>query len=366
MDLFGKAWYLRALGEFEGTAALQAEVRDAIFAHANQTGGKFIFSEQLDDGYARILHTPLRSNCSILSSLVALDASLAKAAGDAPFKLVRTITQTRERRNHWENTQENLFCMNALIEYSQVYENTPPNFDVNVSFGDEAIGSAEFRDVRDPAQQLERPIQDGDAGREEQVHIERAGEGRLYYATRLYYAPRELASTRANAGIDVRREYSVQRDDEWLKLESPMRIERGELVRVDLYVSLPSARNFVVVDDPVPGGLEPVNRDLATASTVDADEEVVDFPPDAYYFRYDDWYSFSWTRWSFYHRELRHHAARFYSDYLPAGNYHLAYVAQAIAPGEFTVLPLRAEEMYDPDVYGRGLPAELRVEAPSP
>ena len=60
---------------------------------------------------------------------------------------------------------------------------------------------------------------------------------------------------------------------------------------------------------------------------------------------------------------MRHDSARFYSDYLPAGRYLLSYVAQVIAPGEFTVLPLYAEEMYDPDVFGQGLPGALRVEA---
>jgi hypothetical protein len=52
---------------------------------------------------------------------------------------------------------------------------------------------------------------------------------------------------------------------------------------------------------------------------------------------------------------------RFYSDYLPAGNYHLSYTAQAIAPGDFVVMPVRAEEMYDPDVFGQGVAAELKV-----
>ena len=65
--------------------------------------------------------------------------------------------------------------------------------------------------------------------------------------------------------------------------------------------------------------------------------------------------------WDFYHRELRHEAARFYADYLPAGNYHLSYSAQAIAGGRFTAAPTRAEEMYDPDVYGRGLPAQVDI-----
>jgi uncharacterized protein YfaS (alpha-2-macroglobulin family) len=36
-------------------------------------------------------------------------------------------------------------------------------------------------------------------------------------------------------------------------------------------------------------------------------------------------------------------------------------VAQAIAPGAFTVLPLRAEEMYNPETYGQSAPATLRV-----
>jgi uncharacterized protein YfaS (alpha-2-macroglobulin family) len=65
-----------------------------------------------------------------------------------------------------------------------------------------------------------------------------------------------------------------------------------------------------------------------------------------------EWVDFGATFWSFYHKELRHNSARFYSEYLPAGNYHLSYVAQAIGSGEFVIPPARAEEMYDPDVFG--------------
>jgi uncharacterized protein YfaS (alpha-2-macroglobulin family) len=46
---------------------------------------------------------------------------------------------------------------------------------------------------------------------------------------------------------------------------------------------------------------------------------------------------------------------------LPPGNYHLSYSAQAIAVGEFAVMPTHAEEMYDPDVYGKSLPGTLAV-----
>jgi hypothetical protein len=39
----------------------------------------------------------------------------------------------------------------------------------------------------------------------------------------------------------------------------------------------------------------------------------------------------------------------------------LAYVAQAIAPGDCTVLLLHAEAMYNPETYVLSAPATLRV-----
>jgi uncharacterized protein YfaS (alpha-2-macroglobulin family) len=57
----------------------------------------------------------------------------------------------------------------------------------------------------------------------------------------------------------------------------------------------------------------------------------------------------------------RHEAARFYADYLPAGHYHLSYGAQAMAEGQFSASATKAEEMYDPDVYGKGLPGQVTV-----
>lgn len=363
MDLFGKAWFLNAATHIAGSDDIQREVRDAILAHGIQSGGKLVFSETLDDGYARILSSELRSQCSILSAFSALSPEQAEPLGEVAPRLVRAITQTRGRRDHWENTQENLFCTRALLEYAGRYEAEEPDFEMEAYLGAERLGRARFSDRRAPAATFDRPTRPEDRGRSDEVVLSRSGVGRLYYAARLFWAPARLPEARAIAGIDVRREYSVQRDGAWETLEPPYRIRAGELVRVDLFVSLPTARNFVVVADPVPGALEPVNRELATASTVDADEAVDRLPPDSYYFQYDDWQSYAWTRWSFHHRELRHDAARFYSDYLPGGRYHLSYVAQAIATGTFTVLPVRAEEMYDPDVYGRGLPAVLEVGA---
>ena len=361
MSLFGKAHYMMAALKLDKTGKIIKQTADVILGTSSQTGGKFLFNETLDDSYSRILATPLRANCAILSGFTKMSSSeQGKVFSDIPFKLVRTITQTRESRDHWENTQENMFCMNALVDYSKKYEGTSPKMTVNAYFDAKLFGEKEFSDFNDSAE-FNRPINKDDPGRQAKVTIERKGLGRLYYSTRMSFAPLVEHATRSNAGIDIRREYSVERDGKWILLKDPSIIRRGELVRVDLFLSLPTSRNFVVVDDPVPGGLEPVNRDLATTSTIDADKGKFKASGGSWWFEFSDWQSYNASRWSFYHKELRHDSVRFYSEYLSAGNYRLSYTAQAIAVGEFVKMPVHAEEMYDPDVFGKGMPSSLRV-----
>ena len=363
MSLFGKAHYLMAALRLPETGDLRREVAQMIMSQAHQSGGKLVLSETPDSGYTRILGSTLRTQGAVLSALAAYAESAGgrKLVGDLPFKLVRTISQSRENRYHWENTQENMFCMNALSDYSRVYENVKPDMKLMARLDGRLFGQARFKDLRDEPQTFERGLRSEDPGRRATVTIDRQGKGRFYYAARLQYAPRSLPAEPVNAGIEIHREYSVERSGRWQLLRSPLKLERGELVRIDLFVSLPAARNFVVVDDPVPGGLEPVSRDLATASRVDADKAEYPLADSSFRNRFSDWRTFGISRWSFYHRELRHESARFYSEYLPAGNYHLSYTAQAIAPGEFAILPVHTEEMYDPDVYGKGAPAKLVV-----
>ena len=362
MSLFGKANFLDAALAFDTTKDAAREAADMILASANETGGKFMFSETLDDGYARILATPLRDNCAILTSLLNYQKTTdgKDYIGDKPFKLVRMITQGRGKRDYWENTQENMFCMNGLIDYARTYESQKPDMTVTASMDDKSFGKTSFSDFKDAPTTLSKPIEAGDEGQTRTLKIDKDGDGRLYYATRLRYAMKD-PSGKTNAGMDIHREYSVRKDGGWKLLPKDAVLKRGENVRVDLYLSLPSARNFVVVNDPLPGALETVNRDLATASTVDDAGAQYDSAGGAFWFKFNDWVEFNTAFWSFYHKELRADSARFFADWLPAGNYHLSYMTQVIADGQFAAPPTKAEEMYDPDVYGRGDHESLTV-----
>jgi uncharacterized protein YfaS (alpha-2-macroglobulin family) len=328
MDLFGKSQFLAAALDVPGTGRIRTRVVNMILAHANQTAGKIAFNENLETGYKRILSSSVRTQCSILSSLSRYQATMRHSSNldDIPFKIVRNI------KGKWKNTQESMFCMNALTEYAKAYEKDKPTMTIQAWLDNEKLGETKFDSVKNPAVSFKHEIVNNG-----KLKIKRQGKGRMYYTVRLKY---ESKTNKAiNAGIEVKRQYHVERAGKWIKLKTPMQIKTGELVKVDIDLFTPSPRYFVVVDDAVPGGLEPVNRDLATSSKIEVEN----------------------NSWNFYHQELRHHAVRFYSDYLPAGNYHLSYVAQAIAPGEFNIMPTHAEEMYEPDVFGKGRSGRLIV-----
>jgi len=165
-----------------------------------------------------------------------------------------------------------------------------------------------------------------------------AGTGNLYYTA---YLQAELPVEKVRAldrGIIVSRQYFA--------LENPQkpitRIRRGELVRVQVTIVAPAALHYVVVNDPLPAGLEAVDASLLTDPQVPQKYSVTDFSRRG------------WGWWFFNHIERRDEKVVLSADYLPAGTYVFTYLARASAAGTFNVIPTSAAEFYFPDVYGRG------------
>jgi len=361
MSLFGKSLFLRTTMRLSNNEAYRKQIFDSILAQSDQSSGQVRFNEILDDSYRRILASPMRDNCAVLSALIDYDKQSGNQNQDLIQGLARSLSSARKSKNHWGNTQENLFCMQAMLDYASAYEQKSPYLQIKATLGKQSLGKGEIIGRGAAPLQFKKPMSAADIGQKMPLNIERQGDGRLYYQLRLRYAELDEQAQAVNAGIEIQREYSVKRNNTWQKLNNPMQLQSGELVRIDLYLSLPSARDFVVVDDPVPGGLEPVNRDLATASVMADREASNDYAGGSIWFMHNDWNEFGYNFWSFYHRELRHHAVRYYADRLPAGNYHLSYIAQAIVPGNYQIMPSHTEQMYEPDVYGNSKPARLII-----
>ena len=126
-------------------------------------------------------------------------------------------------------------------------------------------------------------------------------------------------------------------------------IQRGQLVRVRLTMVVPDALHYIVIDDPLPAGLEAVDASIMTDTTVPTKYTVQDYNERG----------FGW--WYFTHTELRDQKIVLSADYLPAGTYVYTYLARASTAGTFNVIPPTASEFYFPDVGGRGAGSEFVV-----
>lgn len=342
MGLFGESLFLQAARQIKGADAEANAARDRMLARANESAARLSLQDDADGAWAWLLGSSLRSNCAALTGLVGERA--VPGIAELPLKLVRHVTAAQGTRTHWANTQENLFCTRALIDYAKAFESEPVNLQINATLDDAALGAVTVTPESTPVLQRELA-----AGGEHAVDVTAQGQGRAYLSTRLRYREPDNAPA-VSAGLTVKRSYAVLRDGQWQALETPLRLRRGELLKSELNVDIPAWMTYVVVDDPVPGGIEPLNPDLATTAGIDLDALGAGgaYP------------------WPFYHRELRFEAVRHYADYVPQGGYRLVWVGQAVAVGEFSVERVHAEQMYDPDVFANGTGARLIVEEASP
>jgi hypothetical protein len=164
------------------------------------------------------------------------------------------------------------------------------------------------------------------------------GTGNLYYTAYLSATLPVEAVQPLDQGVSLSREYFT--------LDNPKKaiteIERGELVRVRLTVVVPDSVHYLLIEDPLPAGLEALDASLATDTVV----------PSSY--TAQDYKDRGWGWWYFDHIELRDEKVVLSSDYLPAGTYVYTYLARASTAGAFKVIPPTASEFYFPDVGGRG------------
>ena len=365
MDLFGLSQYLMASLKLDPTHSLSAKIFERIMNHRSLVDGAIEFVESVPGGFTRILHSDTRSLCSVLEALTKMSETSSKGVEIGELnELSNAVRYARDNLPYWHNTQDNVFCTNALISFFDYIDSDIGNLLATVDLRSDETGLstrlAEGWHFSSNITQLhtQHSLQSQLFGAHGAIEINRQGSGNAFYNVELSYLTTVDESINRFSGFEIHREYVALRDKKWQILKPGDHINKSEYVLVNLYLNNRFDRHHVVIDDSVPGGLEPVNKNLGTEFVPPYDRsELAEILSTSKLFREFEEASFR----SFRYRELGLQDVRFFAKSIRRGRYHLAWLGQAISAGEFTVLPTHVEEMYRPIMFGKSEPWTLTV-----
>jgi alpha-2-macroglobulin len=348
LPLEAAGWLLAVLSGDADSRAEVAALRRHLTNRAEETAATAHFTTAYRDGAHLLLASDRRADAIILDALIADEPQ-----SDLIPKLVRGLLAHR-KQGRWSNTQENAFALLALDRYFRTFEKTAPDFVARVWLNDACANEQRFAGRSIDRHQLSVPmsllIEQPAASN---LTLGKEGGGRLYYRVGMKYAPRELNIKAADYGFAVERSYEAvdKADDVRRDADGTWRIRVGASVRVRLAMAAPARRYHVALVDALPAGFEPLNPSLAVTG---------DAAPDPKEAERQRWWWRSW-RW-FEHQNLRDERAEVFASLLWEGVYNYSYVARATTPGVFVAPPAKAEEMYQPETFGRSASDRVIVE----
>ncbi len=304
------------------------------------------------------MNTDTRTTAVILTALVAIQP-------DHPLgpNVVRWLMSARSA-DRWQSTHETAWALISLTDWLAASGELQAAYDWRAQINGSDWGSGRIRpaDVYD-AQTLHAAIGDLAADALNILLLERsAGPGQLYYTAqlRVYLPVPDLQPL--SRGLTIARRYTLATlpaDPEEDKTARPAitSAQIGDIIEVELTLVAPTTMHYLLVEDPIPAGTEPVDVSFATTSrqysgpsSDRAQEEDAPW-----------WQRWWWNPTSF---ELKDDKVALFATELPAGTYTYRYQLRASIAGEFNVLPPRGEMMYFPEVFGHGAGSQFTITRP--
>jgi len=264
--------------------------------------------------------------------------ALLKVQPDSPLvaKAVRWL-MLRRRGDRWSANYDTASIVYALAEYLMVAKQEAPSCVVQVAVNGHRIDRLVFspQDVYRPEVVVNVPPGVLRPGRNT-VSLAKEGSGSLFYWARLrwYSGAENLRATRGPIGITrtYARLVPHKRSDgtiEYAPRPLRGRVGPGDLLQVRIEITAPRSAQYLVVDDHIPSGCEPVGVLEAERGSVAASSE--------------------WTYW-WCGQEFHDDRVRFYLRYVNKGKQTITYTVRPELAGEFHVLPARVSGLYEPDL----------------
>lgn len=343
LPLFAKTDLARAMASHLGTkAAADTKVKtllDEIGAKGRTTADGLTFDAEDPKANWRAWESSQRNTALVLQTL----AQVVPADGRIPL-LVKGLVDLDDASPYYitSDTTQTLLALADAIPLL----NTGAKLKTSVSaagrkLGDETLGGA-VKSWSVPGDGLSGEIP---------LQIANTGEGPIFFGAFLKYAYPATARLPAAAnGFVLSREYFGADGKPLPVVDTPAgkvaQVRVGDFVRVRIQAKVDEDGRLVVIEDPLPAGLEAVDARLATSDTAALRKLNGDQRP-------------SW--WDEYQRELRDDRVEWHYESIWPGTMELAYVARASTAGTFYAPGAHAERMYQPAKNGRSEGIVLQV-----
>jgi len=339
LDVYGEAYLAQALFLLnEDDPRINTLMSDLATATVQSASGAH-WEETTKDYWN--WNSDTRTTAIVLNTFVQIDPKNPITAN-----AVRWLMAHRDS-GHWYSTQETTWSLIALTNWLVTSNEYETSYEYVIGLNDELLQEGQSnKDNLTETVNLQVELKDLLKDQANALVISRGrGTGNLYYSAYLSTTLPVDEIQPLDQGVSLSREYFTLDNS-----KTPItQIERGELVKVRLTMVLPAAVHYIVINDPLPAGMEAVDATLATDMAV----------PSSY--TAQDYKERGWGWWYFRHVELRDEKIVLSADYLPAGTYVYTYIARASTAGTFKVIPPTASEFYFPDVGGRGAGSEFIV-----
>jgi uncharacterized protein YfaS (alpha-2-macroglobulin family) len=298
-------------------------------------------------------------NSNVRSTAIVLNHQAKQSTPDLDLRaMVRWMLAAR-KNGRWGNTQENAMAMEALVTYYRVHEAEIPDFSGAVTLGGgKPLVQQAFKGRSATASTKTVPMQTllatAPAGASRDLTFAKTGTGRLFYVARLKYAVDAPRLQGLDSGFSITRKYEpTEAGAKGATGPATTSYKAGDLVRVTLSFDLTKERRYVAVVDPLPAGFEPVESWFATTARDLAGQNDDQSEP-------SDWWAL-WEKGGFDHVEKFDDQVRLFATRLSEGHHEFAYIVRATTAGTYSAAPAHAEEMYEPEVFGRTATAAIDV-----
>ena len=232
----------------------------------------------------------------------------------------------------WGSTKANAAAMFSLSQYLKNKPSTSPVIIMT--------GNGEKENIK-----LQKGLHHLNTEHTKEIQLTTKSNTDLTVQTQTFYIPTPLGSQAQSVanGFVVTRIMLNHAEQKFRLDQSGQVIEfkTGEIIEEHLEVVNPDNRHFVAVMIPLAAGMEPLNPNLATASTQAVPQGRLTLAP-TYQGFYDD-------------------QMVYYYNNLPKGTYHFYFRTRALTPGTYSQPPAQVEMMYNQRINGSSNGAQIKI-----